>query len=67
MASYLYFVLKAGPRYMKNREPFSLRYFMLLFNGLQILANIWLCYYVSKLKMIKKSNTIFNKSDVQNV
>ncbi|XP_011877346.1 PREDICTED: elongation of very long chain fatty acids protein AAEL008004-like isoform X2 [Vollenhovia emeryi] len=39
---YLYFVLYAGPCYMKNRPPYKLRTFILIYNLFQILANLWL-------------------------
>ncbi|XP_011877824.1 PREDICTED: elongation of very long chain fatty acids protein AAEL008004-like [Vollenhovia emeryi] len=39
---YLYFVLYAGPRYMKNRTPFKLRTVILIYDLIQILANLWL-------------------------
>lgn len=39
--TYLYFVLYAGPRYMKDRPPFNLRAFILFYNFLQILINAW--------------------------
>ncbi|XP_029176888.1 elongation of very long chain fatty acids protein 1-like [Nylanderia fulva] len=39
---YLFFVLYAGPRYMKNRPPYELRTFMLLYNSIQILTNLWM-------------------------
>ncbi|XP_011861834.1 PREDICTED: elongation of very long chain fatty acids protein AAEL008004-like isoform X2 [Vollenhovia emeryi] len=38
---YVYFIYYAGPRYMKNRPPYKLKTFMLIYNLLQILANIW--------------------------
>ncbi|XP_011882173.1 PREDICTED: elongation of very long chain fatty acids protein AAEL008004-like [Vollenhovia emeryi] len=39
---YLYCVLYAGPRYMKNRTPFKLRTIILIYDVIQILANLWL-------------------------
>ncbi|XP_025269074.1 elongation of very long chain fatty acids protein AAEL008004-like [Camponotus floridanus] len=38
---YLYFVLYGGPRYMKNRPPYKLKTFILLYNLIQILVNLW--------------------------
>ncbi|KAL0132098.1 hypothetical protein PUN28_000104 [Cardiocondyla obscurior] len=38
---YLYFVLYAGPRYMKNRPPYNLRNFVLIYDIIQILVNAW--------------------------
>ncbi|XP_020296940.1 elongation of very long chain fatty acids protein AAEL008004-like isoform X2 [Pseudomyrmex gracilis] len=46
--AYLYFVLYAGPSYMKNRQSFNLRIFILFYNVFQILANAWLVHsYIS--------------------
>ncbi|XP_072744128.1 very long chain fatty acid elongase AAEL008004-like isoform X2 [Anoplolepis gracilipes] len=39
---YLYFVLYAGPRYMQNQLPYKLKTFIMLYNLIQILANIWM-------------------------
>lgn len=44
--AYLYFVLGCGPRFMKNRPPYSLKTFIKLYNIVQILANVWLIYDV---------------------
>lgn len=44
--AYLYFVLDCGPRFMKNRPPYSLKTFIKLYNIVQILANVWLIYDV---------------------
>jgi len=41
---YLYFVLGCGPRFMKNRPPYSLKTFIKLYNVVQIVANAWLIY-----------------------
>lgn len=38
---YIYFVLYAGPRYMKDRPPYKLKTFILIYNTIQILANLW--------------------------
>ncbi|KYN02228.1 Elongation of very long chain fatty acids protein 4, partial [Cyphomyrmex costatus] len=42
--AYLYFVFSCGPRFMKNRSPYSLKKFIKLYNIVQILANAWLTY-----------------------
>lgn len=44
---YLYLVnyLK---RFMKQREPYDIKHVMLLYNGLQIVFNSYIFYYVSK-------------------
>lgn len=38
---YLYLVLYGGPYYMKDRPPYKLKTFILLYNLIQILANLW--------------------------
>ncbi|GAB1861221.1 Elongation of very long chain fatty acids protein [Camponotus japonicus] len=38
---YLYLVLYGGPRYMKDRPPYKLKTFILLYDLTQILANLW--------------------------
>ncbi|XP_018396097.1 PREDICTED: elongation of very long chain fatty acids protein AAEL008004-like [Cyphomyrmex costatus] len=38
---YVYFVLYAGPRFMKNRPPYELKNFILIYDAIQILANLW--------------------------
>ncbi|XP_062555780.1 elongation of very long chain fatty acids protein AAEL008004-like [Armigeres subalbatus] len=43
VAVYLYFVLKLGPRWMANRKPFDLKKLILIYNILQVLANLYLC------------------------
>ncbi|XP_017889788.1 elongation of very long chain fatty acids protein AAEL008004-like [Ceratina calcarata] len=42
--AYLYFVLKCGPRYMKNRPAYKLFTFIRIFNIFQIIANACLMY-----------------------
>nr|CAD7267403.1 unnamed protein product [Timema shepardi] len=44
LISYLYFVNKAGPRYMKDRKPHDLRHVMLAYNALQIVFSVYLVY-----------------------
>jgi len=39
---YIFFIFYAGPLYMKNRPPYKLRTFILIYNMIQILANLWL-------------------------
>lgn len=40
--SYLYFVLKYGPQFMKNRKPYNLKTFIQWYNIFQIIANAYL-------------------------
>ncbi|XP_066581524.1 very long chain fatty acid elongase AAEL008004-like [Prorops nasuta] len=44
LAVYLIFVFFIGPQYMKNRQPYSLKTFIKLYNIFQILANSWIVY-----------------------
>ncbi|XP_020283062.1 elongation of very long chain fatty acids protein AAEL008004-like [Pseudomyrmex gracilis] len=43
-SAYLYFILYAGPSYMKNQQPFNLRTFILFYNVFQILGNAWMVH-----------------------
>jgi hypothetical protein len=45
---YLFFVLKAGPKWMENRKPFELKKIMIGYNAYQVCFSIWLCSQVSK-------------------
>lgn len=38
LAVYLYFILKWGPQYMKNRKPFNLNRIIIAYNIIQIVA-----------------------------
>ncbi|XP_015177519.1 PREDICTED: elongation of very long chain fatty acids protein 1-like [Polistes dominula] len=42
--SYLYFVLVCGPRFMKNRKPYSLKTFIKFYNIFQIFLNGYMVY-----------------------
>ncbi|XP_063704312.1 uncharacterized protein LOC134833792 [Culicoides brevitarsis] len=42
LVAYLVFVLKVGPEWMKNREPFQLKNFMIAYNAYQCLFSCWL-------------------------
>lgn len=42
MVSYLYFVLKIGPNYMKNRKPYDLKNVLLVYNIVQVIISTWL-------------------------
>ncbi|KAH8241407.1 hypothetical protein KR026_000310, partial [Drosophila bipectinata] len=45
LSSYLLFVLKVGPKLMKNREPFDLRGVIKVYNIFQIVYNSWMFLY----------------------
>ncbi|XP_055321858.1 elongation of very long chain fatty acids protein 7-like [Sitodiplosis mosellana] len=40
LASYLYFCLYAGPKYMKDRKPFELKNTLLVYNAIQVLLSV---------------------------
>lgn len=48
--SYLAFVLKIGPEYMKNREPLQIKKFLLVYNLFQAMANAYMLSNVSNFK-----------------
>ncbi|EGI57283.1 Elongation of very long chain fatty acids protein 4 [Acromyrmex echinatior] len=41
---YLYIVYIAGPQFMKNRQPYSLKIFMQCYNLFQIISNAWITF-----------------------
>ncbi|XP_046663130.1 elongation of very long chain fatty acids protein 4-like [Homalodisca vitripennis] len=43
---YLIFVLKVGPNYMKNKDPFELKRLMLFYNLLQVAYNVWMLHLI---------------------
>lgn len=47
LATYLYFCLYAGPRYMKNRKPFQLKNTLIIYNISQVVFSIILVIEVS--------------------
>ncbi|CAG9860529.1 unnamed protein product [Phyllotreta striolata] len=42
--SYLHFTYKLGPRLMKNRKPFELKWVLITFNLTQIISNTYIAY-----------------------
>lgn len=44
--SYLYFVLKCGPKFMENRQPYSLKNIIKLYNVFQIVSNALYIYHI---------------------
>lgn len=42
IASYLFFVLNFGPKYMANRKPFQMQRLLVVYNFVQVLVSIWL-------------------------
>ncbi|XP_013097807.2 elongation of very long chain fatty acids protein F [Stomoxys calcitrans] len=46
---YLLFVYKIGPAFMKNREPYKLKTFILIYNALQVLACVYIVLKILQL------------------
>nr|CAB3242258.1 elongation of very long chain fatty acids protein 7-like [Phallusia mammillata] len=44
IVAYLFIVLYAGPRFMRDRKPFDLKYVMILYNLFMVLFSAWMCY-----------------------
>jgi hypothetical protein len=47
MATYLYFVLSWGPRYMQHRKPYNLTNLLIVYNMAQVFISIFIFYEVS--------------------
>ncbi|XP_075150977.1 elongation of very long chain fatty acid james bond protein [Haematobia irritans] len=43
VAVYLMIVLKIGPAFMKNRQPYQLKNIMVAYNAFQVCYSIWMC------------------------
>jgi len=43
---YLYVVYFAGPQFMKNKKPYSLKTFMQCYNIFQVITNFWLVFNI---------------------
>jgi hypothetical protein len=46
LITYLYFSTSAGPRWMKDRKPFDLKYTLIAYNALQVILSVWLVHEV---------------------
>jgi hypothetical protein len=46
LITYLYFSSSAGPRWMKDRKPFDLKYVLMVYNVLQVAFSVWLVHEV---------------------
>ncbi|KAL0109553.1 hypothetical protein PUN28_014547 [Cardiocondyla obscurior] len=42
IATYIYFCVSAGPRYMKNKKPYELRNTLIIYNFIQVLLSLYL-------------------------
>lgn len=52
MYLYLQFVLKWGPRYMADKQPFQLQKTMVVYNFLQVLVSCWLFHEVCNSRVV---------------
>ncbi|CAH1978672.1 unnamed protein product [Acanthoscelides obtectus] len=50
LITYLYFVLKLGPKMMAKREPYNLQTLLVAYNAYQVLFSIWLCSQALKVQ-----------------
>lgn len=60
---YLYFVLKGGPSWMENREPFQLTNLLIFYNAYQVLFSIWLCSHALSVNITPVFTNTFTDSD----
>lgn len=49
LATYWYFCISAGPRYMKDRKPYDLKRIIQIYNAVQIVLSVYLVWEVSVL------------------
>ena len=45
---YVYIVKVWGPNYMRDRPPYQIKSFILVYNAFQVVLNAWLCQGVSR-------------------
>ncbi|KAF9422818.1 hypothetical protein HW555_001602 [Spodoptera exigua] len=50
-ATYLYFVLKVGPDYMKTRKPYNLNSIIIIYNIFQVFVSVYLFYLCMQLML----------------
>lgn len=48
LATYLYFCLYAGPKFMKNKKPFDLKNTLVIYNVVQVVLSVVLVIEVRK-------------------
>ena len=44
VVSYIYFSISAGPRYMRDKKPYTLRNTLIIYNFIQVLLSIYLVH-----------------------
>lgn len=54
LASYLFFVLYAGPRYMTNRKPYNLNNILVVYNAIQVYVSVWIVWEALDAAWLKK-------------
>lgn len=58
--AYLYIVLQFGPRFMEKRAPFQIKNILIVYNAFQIVANLVVWIYVSRLGSSKQVSKRFS-------
>lgn len=61
--SYLYFVMKCGPQYMKDRKPYDLKTFVKFYNIFQVITNAYIVSRFLALGLITKISVICSPLD----
>ncbi|XP_076643516.1 very long chain fatty acid elongase 1 isoform X3 [Halictus rubicundus] len=64
--SYLYFVLKCGPQYMKDRKPYDLKTFVKFYNIFQVVSNAYMVYKLLSLGLVTKISVVCSPFDYSN-
>ena len=41
LITYLYFCKSAGPRWMRDRQPFDLKYVLIVYNAIMVVFSTW--------------------------
>lgn len=63
LVSYLYFVVKCGPQYMKDRKPYDLKTFVKYYNIFQIISNAYIVTRLLSLGLITEMSVICSIPD----
>lgn len=66
LATYLMFVLKIGPSYMKDRKPFQLQHVLAFYNAIQVILSSFLiyavCTYVHTFRIVQAQFVLCEKN-----
>lgn len=57
LAGYLYFVLKAGPKFMKHRSPLKIDRIVMVYNVVQIVCSAYLVKQVIQFLILRVLGT----------